>query len=137
MPLDIYDELPPAMENYLRNYGRNFNKKLYEYAVSKMYKINKSTGKKEQMQPVTKDVFDNAMSKYGLKLDNDIMYNGPYVWSMASSDFFGSSIPDEQHLALYVKDYVDDPDQADGFIFNRFYSCEVLKGEPIEWEDML
>lgn len=34
--LDSYDCIPPAMRAYLRTYGKHFNKKLYEFAVSKM-----------------------------------------------------------------------------------------------------
>ena len=134
LPLDMYD-LPPEMVEYFRHYGRNFNKKMYEFAVSKMYKMR--NGKKEAVPTVTKEQFDAVMNKYGIKLENDVMYNGVYVWAMATADFLGSSIPDEQHLALFVKDYIDDPDQVDGFVFNRFYSDCVLKGEPIDWEEML
>ena len=123
------------MVNYLRNYGKHFNKKMYEFAVSKMYKMR--NGKKEFIQPVTKEQFDTVMARHGIKLENDVMYNGVYVWMMGMADYFGSSIIDEAHMAMFVKDYVDDPDQADGFIFNRFFSDCVLKGEPIDWEEML
>lgn len=136
-PLDIYDEFPEGMINYLRHYGKHFNKKMYEFAVSKMYKVNKSNGKKEGVAPVTKEQFDAAMAKYGVRLENDVMYDGVYTWSMGSCDYLGSSVPDEQHLALFVKDYVDDPDQADGHVFNRFFYDCVNNGEPIDWEEML
>lgn len=33
-----YDEYPQAMLAYLRNYGPHFNRKLFEFAVSKMTK---------------------------------------------------------------------------------------------------
>lgn len=134
LPLDIYD-LPPEMIEYFRHYGRNFNKKMYEFAVSKMYKMR--NGKKEAVPTVTKEQFDAVMNKYGIKLENDVMYNGVYVWCMGVADYLGSSIPDEQHLALFVKDYIDDPDQVDGHTFNIFYASCVLKGEPIDWEEML
>lgn len=134
LPLDIYD-LPPEMVEYFRHYGRNFNKKMYEFAVSKMYKMR--NGKKEAVPTVTKEQFDSVMNKYGIKLENDVMYNGVYVWCMGVADYLGSSIPDEQHLALFVKDYIDDPDQVDGHVFNIFYASCVLKGEPIDWEEML
>jgi hypothetical protein len=77
------------------------------------------------------------LAQHGVTLQNDVMCDGLFVMSMAMSDFFGSSIVDERHIALYVKDYIDDPDQVDGFVFNRFYSDCVLKGVPIDWEDML
>ncbi len=77
------------------------------------------------------------MLGYGIQLDNNVMYDGLYVFNMAKSDFFGSSLPDERSLCLFVKDYVDDIDQADGFIFNRFYADCVRKGIPIPWEQCL
>jgi len=89
------------------------------------------------MKPITREKFNSVIEKNNIKLENDVLYDGMFVMSMAMSDFFGSSLPDEAHVALYVKDYIDDPDQADGFVFNRFYADCVLKGVPIDWEDML
>ena len=34
-----YDDHPEGMIIYMRNYGPHFSKKLYEFAVSKMYKV--------------------------------------------------------------------------------------------------
>ena len=127
----MYD-IPEGMLGYMRHYGRHFNKRMYEFAVSLMRDRN---GKRAKLY--TKEDLDAAMANYGLKLENDVMCDGLYVMSMAASDFLGSSLPNEQYLAMYVKDYIDDPDQVDGFVFNRFYADCVLKGIPIEWEDML
>lgn len=135
-PLDSWDVLPEDMENYLKYYGRHFNKKMYEFAVSKMYKIN-SAGKKESISKLTKEQYENILSKYGIKVENDVLYDGMYVMSMATADFLGSSLLNDKLVAQFVKDYVDDVDQPDGFIFNRFYADCVLSGTPIEWSDML
>ena len=131
-PLDAYDDYPEAMLAYLRHYGKHFNRKMYEFAISKMY-----TRSGERMKPMQKEKYDNILQQHGVTLENDVMCDGMFVMSMAMSDFFGSSLADERHVALYVKDYIDDPDQVDGFVFNRFYADCVLKGCPIEWEDML
>lgn len=40
-------------------------------------------------------------------------------------------------MAHYVKDVVDDTDQKDGFIFNRFYADCCHNGIGIPWEDLL
>lgn len=133
-PLDMY-ELPEGMVKYLSHYGRHFNKKMYDFAVSKMYKM--SNGKRVDAQPVTKEQFDAAMQRHNIKLENDVLHDGVYVWMMAVSDFLGSSVPDEQHLALYVKDYIDDPDAADGQTFTRFYASCVNAGIPIDWAEMI
>ncbi len=135
--LDSWDVLPEGMVNYLKYYGRHFNQKMYEFAVSTMYKLNRVTKNKEKIIPLTKDQYINTLRRFNVNLENDVLCDGMYVMSMANSDFFGSSIPNEQMLALFVKDYVDDVDKPDGFIFNRFYADCVLSGTPIEWDDML
>ena len=56
---------------------------------------------------------------------------------MCKADFLGSSIVDEQHMALYIKDVIDDVDAPDGLVFNRFYADCCYKGIAIDWEDML
>lgn len=56
---------------------------------------------------------------------------------MAKADFLGSSIPDETHLAKFIKDYVDDKDAYDGMPFTRFYADCIGSGTPIIWSEML
>lgn len=129
---DSYDTYPYDMLAYLQNYGFNFSKNMYEFAVSKM---RNRDGKR--MQPYTREQYNSMMSRYGLVPDNDNGYNGLYVMSMATADFLGSSIPDEQHLAMFVKDYIDDADAVDGQVFNRFYADCCRKGIVINWHDML
>lgn len=124
--------IPEDMKLYLSNYGRHFNKNMYEFAVSNMYK----TGG-QKVQPITKSTFDNKMKQYGVVLDNNVLYDGCYVWSMCEADFLGSSIIDEHHQALFVKNLIDDPDAVDGQIFNRFYADMCLQGIPIDWEYMI
>ena len=43
----------------------------------------------------------------------------------------GSSIIDEQHVALFIKDYVDDPDGYEELPFTRFYADCIGSGVPI------
>lgn len=130
--LDSYDIIPEDMHAYLSNYGKHFSKKMYEWAVSMMYKADKST-----ITPITREVFEAKLKQYNVQLENDVLYDGMYVYCMATADFLGSSIPNEVHLLRYVKDYIDDPDAVDGFVFNRFYADCCLKGEPINWEEMI
>ena len=130
--LDSYDMLPSDMRAYLRHYGRHFNRKMYEFAVEGMYKENG-----ERFEPLEKERYEKILKNNGIKLDNDVMCDGMFVMSMAMSDFLGSSLENEKQLARFVKDYIDDPDQVDGFVFNRFYADCVLKGTPIDWEEML
>lgn len=124
--------IPDDMMTYLSHNGRHFSKKMYEFAVSNMYKENN-----QRIQPVNKEIFNTKMKQYGIKLENDVLYDGCYVWSMCAADFLGKSVIDEQHQAYYVKDLIDDPDAVDGQIFNRFYADMCLQGIPIDWEYML
>lgn len=137
MPMDIYDMKPEGMVAYLRYNGYHFNKKMCDWAVSQMQKVNKGTGKAEPIEPLTKDKVDAMLQENGLKLDNLIGYDHVYVANMAKADFLGSSISDAASLAQFVKDMVDDVDQKDGFIFNRFYADCCHSGLPIPWDDVL
>lgn len=125
------------MEAYLSDFGWHFNKKMCDFAVSLMKKINPATGKKERIEPISKEKVEELLTKYGMKLDNNSLYDFVYVANMGKADFFKSSIPDEQHLAVYVKDVIDDPDAPDGTTMRRWYATMIAAGEPIEWDEMI
>jgi hypothetical protein len=60
-----------------------------------------------------------------------------FVFHMAKSDYWNSSITDERQLLQYVKDYIDDCDGYDGLPMTRFYADCIGSGTPIMWEDMI
>ena len=130
-----YDEYPKAMLVYLRNYGPHFNRKLYEFATNKMTKI--SEGKEVKITPYEKEDIEIIMENNNVEVKNAQLYDCAYVASMCKADFLGSSITDERHLALYVKDVIDDVDAPDGLVFNRFYADCCYMGIAIDWEEML
>ena len=130
-----YDEFPREMLIYMRNYGPHFNRKLYEFAVSHM---TKKVGDKEvRIKPYTKEETDNLLNTYGIEVSHGQLYDAAYVASMCKADFLNSSVPDEPHMALYIKDVIDDVDAPDGLVFNRFYADCCYNGIAINWEDML
>lgn len=129
--LDIYDERPQEMTNYLRNYGWHFNKKMLDFALKKMYKDNKP------IQPLTKEQVDNILKTYSIELSNNELYDYVYVANMCKADFLKSSIVDDYHMALYIKDVIDDEDGYDGIVFNRWYADMSKKGVPIDWAELL
>ena len=131
-PLDTYDIVPEEQRAYLMNYGKHFNEKMCKFAVKQMRDKN---GKRVEM--VSKDDLMKKLKENNIELENDTLHDSVFTYCMAMSDFMGSSIEDERHILLYVKDLIDDPDQADGFIFSRFYSDFVNKGMPIDWAEML
>lgn len=120
------------MEDYLELYGWHFSKKMCEWAVSCM---TDRSGKK--MQCMTKEATDSLLSKTGMTLKNDKGYDSVFVTCMAKADYWGSSIADEAHLAMFVRDYIDDPDGYEGLPFTRFYADCIGSGKAIIWEDML
>ena len=126
--LNIYDDRPASMKRYLKYYGQHFTKKLCEFAVSKM---------KHGKVAMNKDKVDELLNKYNIVLNNNELYDYVYVCNMGNNDFMGSSIKDEGHLALYVKDVIDDEDGYDGIVFNRWYADTVTQGIPVDWEEML
>ena len=135
--LDTYDVIPTAMRAYISNYGFHFSKRAYEFAVSLMEKKNPQTGRTERVKGYTKEEVDALMTKYGIQIKNKVLYDYVYVATMAKADYYGSSISDEAHLALFVKDYVDDEDAGDETTFRRWLATMIGNGEPIEWEDIL
>lgn len=130
-----YDEYPQAMLTYLRNYGPHFNRKLYEFATDKMTRIY--DGKEKKITPYRKEDIEAIMRNNGIEVKNAQLYDCAYVASMCKADFLGSSITDERHLALYVKDIIDDIDAPDGLVFNRWYADMCYMGIAIDWEEML
>lgn len=136
MRLDTREVFPSGMEEYLSQYGWHFSKKMCEWAVSKMYKRN-SLDKKIPIQSWNKDSVDKLLNKYGVTIENKIGYDYVFAANMCIADYYGSSIIDEQHVALFIKDYVDDPDGYEELPFTRFYADCIGSGVPINWEDML
>lgn len=132
IPLDSYEMIPEEQRAYLMNYGKNFNEKMCRFAVSMM---RDRKGNKVEM--VKKDDLEKKLKENKIEIENDVMYNGVYVFAMCMADFMGSSIEDEKHALLYVKDYIDDPDAADGQVFNRFFADCVNAGIPIDWAEMI
>lgn len=135
--LDIYDDRPKAMTSYLAAYGWHFSKKACEDAVSRMKKMNPATGKKERIDPMTKEEVDELLKKHGVTLEHNRLYDYVYTANRGRADVFKSSVPDEAHLALYVKDVIDDPDNPGGNELRHFYADCAKKDTPIEWEDWL
>lgn len=99
-----------------------------------MRRKNPTTGKMERVEPLDKDAVDAIMTAQGVRLERAVRLDYVYVANMAKADFWKSSIEDDKHLALLVKDIVDDPDAADGHIMRRWHADMVGLGEPVEWE---
>lgn len=114
---------------YEEKYGKHFNQKLCEYAISLMHHEGKRT--------MSKDLVDTLLAAHGITLQNNHLWDYIYVANMASHDYLGSSIVDDKHLALFIKDYIDDEDGYDEIAFTRWKADMKAKNIDINWELMM
>ena len=129
--LDSYDELPRSMRRYLRYNGWHFNKPLCDYAISLMRKNGKP------LEAISKENVDKLLEQYKIQLDNNAGYDYVFVANMCKADYYGSSITDDKHVALYIKDTIDDEDAADGTTMRRWYATMIANGVMVNWDDSL
>ncbi len=95
-----------------------------------MYKT--TDGKKIPIIPIKKEDIDRILKENNITLDNKYGYDYVFAANMCKADYLGSSVPDEHHLALFVKDYVDDPDGYPELPFTRFYGDTIGLGLSID-----
>ena len=117
---------------YIDMYGPHFSKKLYEHAVSMMTDRNGA-----KITPMTKEQVSEMMRAQSVTIKNDKGYDAPYVLAMAKADYLGSAIKDDNHLALFVHDFLDDADGSKSKAFDHFVVDCRAKGEPIFWSEMM
>lgn len=134
--LTAYETIPEDLAVYMSQNGPHFNKYAFEFAVSNMYKKS-ADGKEEEITPYAKAKVDELLANYGIKIKNNHLYDAAYVATMCKADYLGSSVPNETYLAKYIKDALDDPDGAEGLIFNRWIADMKWLGIPIPWEEFL
>lgn len=135
--LDSNYKFPSGMKEYLDTYGWHFSKKMCEWAVKKMKRKNAQTGKEEPIEFMDLDKTEEFLKKYNVTLPDAKGYDHVYVLNSARADYFKSSIPDEQHLALYVKDVIGDVDGYPTMPFTRFYADCIGKSDMPVWENVL
>lgn len=119
----IYDIKPEGFINYLRYYGQHFNKKLCEFACKQMPR-----------QDYSKEKVDMLLKANNIEIPNAKLYDTIYVANWCKNVFYGSSISDERHLVLFLKDIFT---KESDLVFNRWYADTVKQGIPIEWDDMI
>lgn len=118
-----YDIKPEGFVNYLRYYGPHFNKKLCEFASSYLDK-----------QDYSKEKLDILLQAHKVEIPNAKLYDAVFVANWCKSIFYGSSIADEKHFVLFLKDIFE---KEHKLIFNRWYADMAKQGIPIEWEEMI
>jgi hypothetical protein len=136
-PLDIYDDIPREMRAYLSHNGWHFNKRACELATGLMRKKSPASGKMERIEPYTREQVEDMLKKYGVTIEDTSNYDFVFIANMCKADYLKSSVPDEQHLALFVKDTLSDPDAGDGVTMRRWYATMVANGEMVDWAEMM
>lgn len=121
--LTEYDIKPAGFLNYLRYYGPHFNKKLCDFACMNL-----------QKKDYTKEKLDTLLQSHSIYLKDAKLYDHVYLANWCKSVLYGSSIVDEKHILLFLKDIFE---KEGDLIFNKWYADSAKKGIPIEWEDMI
>ena len=102
-----------------------------------MKRLDNATNMKIKVVPYTKQEVDNILTNHNVYVSNKIMYDYVFVATMCKADYLGSSIKDENHLALYVKDTIDDVDASNETTFRRWLATMIGNGMPIDWDELL
>lgn len=114
-------------QKYLDKYGEHFNEKLSNYATSLMCHSSKTILNKLQVEQLLKT--------NNIKVSN--FYDALYVANMAYMDYYGSSIVDETHLALFIKDFIQDEDGYESKPFQHWVIDMKNKNINIDWNNMI
>lgn len=132
-----YEVLPEDLYIYMSHYGPHFTKELCEFAVKQMFVDNTEDNKKQNIKPYTKEQVDNILNTYSVKVKYSKLYDSVYVANMCKFDYLNDSVPNEQYLAKYIKNTLDDPDGAEGLVFNRWIADMKWLGIPIDWSEFV
>ena len=130
-----YEVMPEDLMIYMSHYGPHFNKAAFKFAVSNMYKDEDE--EKDSFKPIEKPQVDAILTKYNIKVNNNKLYDAAYVANMGIADYLGSSVANEQMLARFIKDTLDDPDGCEGLTFNRWIADMKWLGIPIPWDEFV
>ena len=127
-----YETMPEDLAIYMSHNGPHFNKAACEFAVSNMYKEDE-----EEITPYTKKEVDAILERYNVKVKNNFLYDATYVANMCKADYLDDSVANEQQLARYIKNTLDDPDGAEGLTFNRWIADMKWLGIPMPWDEFI
>lgn len=130
--LTSYEVMPESLAIYMSHNGPHFNKKCCDFAVSQMYK-----DEGEDFKPYQKHEVENILKAYGIKVKYAQLDDITYVANMCKADYLNGSVPTEQHLAMYVKETLDDPDGCEGLVFNRWINDMRWLGIAIPWDEFV
>ena len=88
----------------------------------------------QSLKPISKEQVDKLLTQYNIHLQSNKGYDYIFIANMCKADYYGSSIEDDKHFALYIKDSIDDEDIADGTILKRWIATMKSKDIEIDWD---
>ena len=119
-------------KKYIECYGYHFNENTFNTAVNAMVKVDgskKSWTKKEVLEALM-ELKKPIPCGYS---DWDVAY----VANMIYSDYYGSSINNEQQCLEIAYDYINDPDGYKEAPFSSWINGLMFKSCVIDWGKML
>lgn len=132
--LDIYDDFPQDMLEYLRRNGWHFSKEMCDWAVGRMVDRDGN-----RHTPIGKENVDAYLNESGVRVVNDVLYDVTYWFNMRYSDNFGegASLKTIDDVCLAVKEDLDDVDGSRTKALDQFVGRCIGAGIPIPWADVL
>lgn len=130
--MTILDLVPDGYREYRRRHGCHFSRGLCEFAVGRM----KLDGDKP-ISALSKEEVEKILKDSKVEVRNVQGYDHVFAANMCLADYLNESVPDIEHLALYVKNVIDDPDGYDGIVFCRWIADVVAKKVEVPWEEMV
>ncbi|MBR1448810.1 MAG: hypothetical protein IJ588_08730 [Prevotella sp.] len=122
---------------YMERYKGRFSKRLAEWAISMMEKKDKLSGKMAKIKPYSIEEVEEMVKPFRQHIGEESIYDAWYLANMCKADYLDSSIPDKEHVALYVKDTLCDPDGEPQMVLACFRAKCDVKRIPILWERMM
>lgn len=129
--MNEYNNLPDDLRRYLEKHGWHFSEKLCEFAVAAMYGNDEE---KIREKALSAGFVRTLLKHNGVTLENDKGFDAVYVANMGRSDYLGDSVPDQKHLARYIKNYLDDEDGYEGVALSRYLADCIGKRVKINWD---
>ena len=121
---------------YMERHKGHFSKKLAAWAISNMKNLDAT----EELRPINTyslEEVEQMIQPFRNEIGEEAIYDAWYLANMVRADYLGSSITDKQHVALYVKDTICDPDGDATMVLACFRAKCDVKGVPIHWERFL
>lgn len=123
-------------EIYDSKYKGHFNRKLADWAISRMVKVNPATGEEENVKKRTIDEWDEFIKNNKINIPDESYYDGYYLWHMIAADN-PKSLEDNKHIAIHIEEVITDPDGLTTNILACFKAKMNNMEVPIFWEKFL